>query len=354
MVLNWHRVVGVYSECALSFEKDRLPALAGLAEQAQRFRRGRYLAGLWEDSLLRDLYWMAMDRNTKTRNTDSSSPTWSWASATTRIAYALDWSRDSSMPLCEILQVIYTPLNPLNPRGQVSQAKLTIRGHVVQILLRDGAIDIQPGWGQELEIFNYNISLPGPGLVEEGFALFCLTINRFVDTCFALILRCIDDKSQVYERIGIVEGHMSGLSRFGVKKSHLGRYVGLFPTWRSNMHNIEGLTGYEKEMHGIGLKASEISKALEVAKNLDWDPADVIEVDFDRYYNGPGYLAMLTPEQAAQAKSHPVVREIHKKSTVPLGDPNEVSWFLPPEEAEKKARGEEFKEFYLGKIVNIV
>lgn len=34
MEINWHRVVEDYSECDLIFEMDRLPALAGLAEQA--------------------------------------------------------------------------------------------------------------------------------------------------------------------------------------------------------------------------------------------------------------------------------------------------------------------------------
>ena len=52
---NWYDVVSEYFRCNLTFEKDRLPALTRLAEQAQRLRQGRYLAGLWEDLLVANL-----------------------------------------------------------------------------------------------------------------------------------------------------------------------------------------------------------------------------------------------------------------------------------------------------------
>ncbi|KAF2653852.1 HET-domain-containing protein, partial [Lophiostoma macrostomum CBS 122681] len=54
---HWHHIVNDYDTLFLSFERDRLPALAGLAKHLSPFRKGRYLAGLWEDSLIVDLLW---------------------------------------------------------------------------------------------------------------------------------------------------------------------------------------------------------------------------------------------------------------------------------------------------------
>lgn len=237
------------------------------------------LAGLWEDSLVSDLCWeisRAPRENGEARNTDSSSPTWSWTSSTGAVYF----ERETSLQrYCEVLDIIYTPLNPLNPRGQVSHAKLTIRGHILKVLLKDGKIDVS-GMQQKCS-FDYNICLPGPGFVAEGSALFCLTISvAGARTFSALILRCIDEKAQVYERIGFLNGYTQNLDWF----------LGLYPTWRSNLNKNEGLA----------------------------------------------------------------VRRIPRKSIAPLDVPGEGGWFLPPEEAEKKERGDEYKEFYLGKIVHIV
>lgn len=51
--------VGEYGQLNLTFAKDRLPAIAGVARQFQEPTRGRYLAGLWEGTLAQDLQWEA-------------------------------------------------------------------------------------------------------------------------------------------------------------------------------------------------------------------------------------------------------------------------------------------------------
>jgi hypothetical protein len=57
IVERWHDIVADYSKLELSVDTDRLPAFSGLAKRAERQRSGRYLAGLWEDSLIEDLFW---------------------------------------------------------------------------------------------------------------------------------------------------------------------------------------------------------------------------------------------------------------------------------------------------------
>lgn len=73
---RWYDIVSEFTGLQLSRPSDRLPALAGLAGDMQRHRWGRYLAGLWEDTIIFDLAWMGHGE----RADPWYAPTWSWAS----------------------------------------------------------------------------------------------------------------------------------------------------------------------------------------------------------------------------------------------------------------------------------
>ncbi|KAH8883109.1 HET-domain-containing protein [Thozetella sp. PMI_491] len=84
---RWHELVQEYSGLKISFAKDALPALAGLAKQMQRLRGGdSYAAGLWNSSLDFDLLWSAED-DTARRPDEWRGPTWSWVSTTSAVNY---------------------------------------------------------------------------------------------------------------------------------------------------------------------------------------------------------------------------------------------------------------------------
>jgi hypothetical protein len=55
----WRRLVEDYTHLRLTVEGDVFPAISGMAQQMMRVRGGtRYVAGLWEDTLLLgDLLW---------------------------------------------------------------------------------------------------------------------------------------------------------------------------------------------------------------------------------------------------------------------------------------------------------
>jgi hypothetical protein len=58
---RWHEIVGGYSGLDLSFGKDKFPAISGAAKQmgtVQHGKLGRYLAGLWENNLDVDFFWI--------------------------------------------------------------------------------------------------------------------------------------------------------------------------------------------------------------------------------------------------------------------------------------------------------
>lgn len=74
------KVVSDYTRKDITYESDFLPAISGVANQMQRSGAGRYLAGLWEDTLLTDLFWMssvAVGTTPNRRPEKWRAPTWS-------------------------------------------------------------------------------------------------------------------------------------------------------------------------------------------------------------------------------------------------------------------------------------
>jgi hypothetical protein len=84
----WLAVRGEYSRRALSYQGDKLLAVAAIAEELGRKYHSRYLAGLWERDLVMDLQWScSRDQNRSDgkprrmlRAKDYVAPSWSWAS----------------------------------------------------------------------------------------------------------------------------------------------------------------------------------------------------------------------------------------------------------------------------------
>lgn len=84
----WRKVVTQFSKMRLTFAQDKLPALAGIAEQIASLTKSRHLAGLWESDFARVILW-CVDQGGPRKNATVIpgvranpylAPTWSWAS----------------------------------------------------------------------------------------------------------------------------------------------------------------------------------------------------------------------------------------------------------------------------------
>ncbi|KAH8649401.1 heterokaryon incompatibility protein-domain-containing protein [Tricladium varicosporioides] len=78
----WQKIVEQYSPRIVSFQKDRLWALSGIARTFSG-RLGNYHAGLWSDSILEGLEWKRLEdcfNPEPGHRLNLSIPTWSWAS----------------------------------------------------------------------------------------------------------------------------------------------------------------------------------------------------------------------------------------------------------------------------------
>ncbi|KAF2651080.1 HET-domain-containing protein, partial [Lophiostoma macrostomum CBS 122681] len=79
---TWRYLVTDYSFKQLTYQKDILPAIQGLAKRMYTTRRSEYLGGLWRDSLIKDLVWRRMMVGwyvDKVHPVNEFAPTWSWA-----------------------------------------------------------------------------------------------------------------------------------------------------------------------------------------------------------------------------------------------------------------------------------
>ncbi|KAF3765044.1 HET-domain-containing protein, partial [Cryphonectria parasitica EP155] len=90
---EWYHLVERFTTCNLTFETDRLPAVAGLSEYyAQQTIDGKYLWGLWSGSFHQGLLWVTTAQDTNEllegyRAAGMQPPSWSWARWAGKIRY---------------------------------------------------------------------------------------------------------------------------------------------------------------------------------------------------------------------------------------------------------------------------
>jgi hypothetical protein len=82
----WATVVHLYTSAHLTFERDKLPALSGIARRIHSQKGCQYLAGLWrEENIEAQLCWRV--DGPRDRPVTCRAPSWSWASIDGPILY---------------------------------------------------------------------------------------------------------------------------------------------------------------------------------------------------------------------------------------------------------------------------
>ncbi|KIJ58835.1 hypothetical protein HYDPIDRAFT_119193 [Hydnomerulius pinastri MD-312] len=137
--MEWVFVMSSYTRRSLTQKMDKLVAFAGAAEQFDRIwhtHSGRYIAGLWEKHLPRDLLWLRepwefgwCDDPLRPRPQEYLAPSWSWASVEghVRVKPPVDCDDDA----CEVLECDVTLMDERLPYGRVSGGRLKIRAAMV-------------------------------------------------------------------------------------------------------------------------------------------------------------------------------------------------------------------------------
>ncbi len=75
---TWAQILMAYTKLNITNPSDRLPALAGIVGRIKQKRTGRYVAGLWEETIVSDLLWHVA--TSRPKPSTRYAPSWSWAS----------------------------------------------------------------------------------------------------------------------------------------------------------------------------------------------------------------------------------------------------------------------------------
>lgn len=152
---RWQRIVTEFSSMSITYESDRLPAMAGIAKQLQsRVPASHYVLGMWKEVLFHHLLWQAVATELRDNQSrwqgvyavDSSGrakpPSWTWASLGSAVKYPME-DPGTVAPTF----VIETPQDPHIVRipwsdevtarllGRVD-GELVISGHLTETYLR--------------------------------------------------------------------------------------------------------------------------------------------------------------------------------------------------------------------------
>jgi hypothetical protein len=136
--LSWRSIVLDYTSRSLTFEKDKLAAIAGLASLIHRKSKVQYIAGMWNErfSIEFELCWRPKPHangQPSFRPKQYRAPTWSWASIEGSIDYRYeeDYSvvGDNQLAFVEHAEVETIDGTPTGP---VKSGLIRIRGRLIE------------------------------------------------------------------------------------------------------------------------------------------------------------------------------------------------------------------------------
>ena len=225
----WDVVLQIYCASSLSHSSDKLVAISGIARELAPRMHSKYLAGLWEVQLARQLLWIVKPAS-KFEATESTSsivmpyraPSWSWAATDRPLKMAFQWdyrgSRNHRDFLIDVVNTHVVPAEGHDTFGQVSVAELSLRGRLVAVSLTriedSGKIEDGKGWYGVLldEILVEGVTIFEDRQIEDlRVEMFCLPVSVSISVpdvsldrrtqVYGLLLERLVDGS--YRRIGV-------------------------------------------------------------------------------------------------------------------------------------------------------
>jgi len=131
----WSLAVQYYSRLSLTYSRDKLVALSGIARWFQNVSGDEYVAGLWRHDLERQLCWIVVEhentRRIKNQDIPYRAPSWSWASIDGAIGWPLPSIHDAldESQISTLVKVtdVFQDLASSNILGELNGAHLTVK-----------------------------------------------------------------------------------------------------------------------------------------------------------------------------------------------------------------------------------
>ncbi len=210
--LYWANLIETYSTLGLSFEKDKMPAFSGIAQQLLGAgSENQYLAGLWRNTIIADLCWTPFAEPCR-RPSVWRSPSWSWMSVdgAIRVCSADDDHDDDGTDgdHCQLVDASVSPAGQ-DVTGELSCAHIVLCGPlchaevVVEVNLPARRFELQKG-ETKISVDSDCVEDFGNGPFAIGRQLACLRLRRLYcgdDFCLVLKREC-GDEYPTYSRVG--------------------------------------------------------------------------------------------------------------------------------------------------------
>ena len=126
---TWLSLVQHYTDCQLSFSKDKLPAISGIAEFYGKKMEDEYIAGFFKETLLPSLLWKR--ESPILYRPSYRAPSWSWAAVDGTIRWEL--YRGITSKFLELRDYKVELESEDSPYGAIRHAQLTLRGRLKQV-----------------------------------------------------------------------------------------------------------------------------------------------------------------------------------------------------------------------------
>jgi len=201
--LLWFRILGEYTATQITFDRDTLPALSGVADKMPLDLMGKYLAGLWEQNLIYGLLWRSQDCLKCHRRHIYVAPSFSWASRSGPISFPYFTSRYK--PSADIVEVECQPAG-FNATGEVSGGFVRLRGSIVAVQFTKTDKDsvscvLHKGSSAKATIMIDSREALG---IEDGTVVYCLSMLQYgrPTVHYTLVLMESVFHPEDFERIG--------------------------------------------------------------------------------------------------------------------------------------------------------
>lgn len=218
---NWANIIRIYSARQLTYQNDKLPALAGIAEEYGKATGWIYMCGLWKENLKDTLGWYRNAHATPAApRPDANLPTWSWGSIESPVEV-----EEQSAQLVEIESCHIKYKDGGNPYlGDVQEAVLNVKGDVFHgelVSLNDHLEDLSSpqkyGVSTKCGIvkhFEEDCIITEASMLAGSTVLCLITKTRefhgMTKSVKGLVLRCMDEDFDRYERLGSIVMRANG------------------------------------------------------------------------------------------------------------------------------------------------
>ncbi|KAI1100371.1 HET-domain-containing protein [Jackrogersella minutella] len=194
---GWPGAVETYSQCKMTFPRDKLVAISGLAKQmGEKLRidygpgHDRYLAGLWEHGMPQTLLWRAREHGH--RISSYLAPSWSWASLDGDVILK---HMPNSPCHVDFLKAEVVPQGN-DVTGALLSSVITLRGHVCRARNFKRAVnELNTSETHNIRSFHYIESDLPVELWETGSWLQFDDKNDSYETVDILLFNCLPTKT---------------------------------------------------------------------------------------------------------------------------------------------------------------